>query len=179
MLLSAFGTSEFPIHFSVSSPSLSVRAHMLVDQARGRSRWFDVAGIALAFAFGGCHEQAGSELIPVSGRVLLDDAPIGPGSLSLRPIAGTGTWDQPAGMIADDGAYQVFTNGKPGAPPGNYAVVVFIHEQPPADGSAHPGLPQSLIPARYNDPARSGLSLNIVPDALPDAYDLRLSADAD
>ena len=136
--------------------------------------WMTAACIAC-----GCGEEDGPLLVPVTGRVLLGDAPIGPGSLSLRPSADGQNWDQPAGMIAADGTYQVFTNGKAGAPPGDYTVVVFIHEQPANGGSAHPGLPQSLIPVRYNDPAQSGLSLRVDPDALPDSYDLRLTADAD
>ena len=152
---------------------------MLVGHSRFRFLLLVVAGLAPACVAGGCHEESRAELIPVSGRVVLDDAPIGPGSISLRPLAGSENWDQPAGMIAADGTYHVFTNGSPGAPPGDYTVVVFIHEQPAADGAAHPGLPKSLIPARYNDPARSGLAVTVVPDAPPDAYDLRLSADAD
>jgi hypothetical protein len=152
---------------------------MSVGQSIVRSLQVGIAGLAVAFASSGCREESGTELIPVAGRVLLDDAPIGPGSLSLRPTGEGHTWDQPAGMIAGDGTYQVFTNGKAGAPPGQYAVVVFIHEQPASDGSAHPGLPQSLIPLRYNDPAQSGLAVTVVRDAPPDAYDLRLSADAD
>lgn len=138
-----------------------------------------MAAVGLVFAScGGCEADSAPDLVAVTGRVLLDDAPIGPGSLSLRSTAGE-SWDQPAGMIAADGTYEVFTNGRRGVSPGEYTVVVFIHEQPAADGSAHPGLPQSLIPARYNDPVQSGLSLKVAPDAPPDSYDLRLSADAD
>lgn len=129
-------------------------------------------------AVSGCGDEESPQLLPVNGRVLLDGAPLGPGSLSLRPEPG-GSWDQPAGMIADDGSYRVFTNGHAGAPAGKYTIVVFIHEQPAEPGAAHPGLPQSLIPTRYNDPATSGLSLTITSDAPPDAYDLKLTSHAD
>jgi hypothetical protein len=134
--------------------------------------------ISIALA-AGCSDESGPQLVPVSGRVLLDGTPIGPGSLSLRPDPAAGSWDQPAGMIADDGSYRVFTNGHVGALAGDYAVVVFIHEQPTDSGSAHPGLPKSLIPTRYNDATTSGLSLTVSSDAPPDAYDLELSSHAD
>lgn len=146
------------------------------------SRWWcactlGVASAVVVWLVPGCRREAAQELHPVKGRVTLDDAPLDHGSLTLRPND-SDSWDHPTGMIRDDGTYDVYTNGKAGAPPGTYRVVAFVTEDlPRSDGAAHPGMPESIIPARYNDPERTPLRLEVTASPVAGTYDLRLTSD--
>ena len=127
----------------------------------------------------GCSNPSQPGLIPVSGRVTLDGNRLPRGSVSFRPEEGRGGWDQPTGIISPDGQYVMFTNNQPGAPPGRYRVLLFASEAATAtNGAAHPGLPKSLVPARYHDPQRTPLRLEVTPSAQPGAYDLELTSHA-
>ena len=124
----------------------------------------------------GCAKPAPGGLIAVSGRVTLDGQPLPTGSVSLRAESGPKSWDQPTGTIASDGRYVIYTNGHAGAAPGTYRVALFASEAvKTSTGAAHPGLPKSLIPARYNDPGRSPLRLDVKSQSPPGAYDLELT----
>lgn len=132
-----------------------------------------------SFSLVGCTESKPSDLIPVTGRVTLDGRPLTSGSVSLRADAG-GTWHQPTGAISgSDGAFVIYTNGRPGAPPEPYRVVVFASE-PAADrnGAAHPGLPRSLVPKRYNDPKSTPLRLTVAPPPAPTHHALEVLSHA-
>jgi hypothetical protein len=114
-----------------------------------------------------------SGLLPVSGQVFYDGQPLTTGTVSLHPTEATG--HVPTGVINAEGRYTLSTNYQPGAPPGQYRVVVHATEPiVPIPGKAHPGLPKSLIPARYNQSSTSPLDVEVKPDAPADAYDLRL-----
>jgi hypothetical protein len=43
-------------------------------------------------------------------------------------------------------------------------------------GSAHPGLPQSLVPVRYNRPDETPLRLKVVAKPAADIYNLKLTS---
>lgn len=130
------------------------------------------AGIA---GLSGCSEAPKSNLVPVEGRVTLDGKPLTSGSVSLRPES-KGTWDQPTGPIAgEDGHYTIYTNGQRGAPPGAYRVVIFATESgKTSSGAAHPGMPKSVIPKRYNDPQSTPLRVQVGASSGPAAFDLEL-----
>jgi hypothetical protein len=135
------------------------------------TRWVIVAGLLVS---GGCGGRD-LGLVPVSGRVLLNGRPLPRGSVSFRPL-GADAWDQPTGSITD-GQYTLYTNRQPGAAPGSYRVVVFATEAATSpDGAAHPGLPASLVPTRYNDAQRSPLTVDVTRQAGPTAYDLELTS---
>ncbi len=104
--------------------------------------------------------------------------PLGHGSLTLRPDGPDKSWEHPTGMIGPDGVYTVYTGGKPGAHPGMYRVVVFVTEETDSNDPAHPGMPKSIIPARYNDPELTPLRLDVMASALAGAYRLELVSDA-
>lgn len=138
---------------------------------------WSLAFIALGggFSLVGCTESKPSDLVPVTGRVTLDGRPLTSGSISLRADAGE-TWHQPTGVISgNDGEFVVYTNGRPGAPPGQYRVIVFASE-PASDrnGAAHPGLPRSLVPKRYNDPKSTPLRLTVAPPPAPTHHDFEV-----
>lgn len=130
------------------------------------------AGIA---GLSGCSEAPKSNLVPVEGRVTLDGKPLASGSVSLRPES-KGTWDQPTGAIAE-GRYTIYTNGQRGAPPGAYRAVVFATESARTpSGAAHPGMPKSVIPKRYNDPQSTPLEVVVAPTAGTSSYDLEIAS---
>ncbi len=123
----------------------------------------------------GCRSE--SSLTPVTGQVLLDDMPLGSGSLTLEPVPVTKSWDRPVGTIDPEGQFTIFTNGRLGAPPGNYRVVIFAHaDTDPGAGSAHPGLPVSLIAERYQRGETTPLRLSVKNDPIVET--LRLTSDA-
>lgn len=120
---------------------------------------------------------SGSSLTPVTGQVLLDEVPLGGGSLTLEPDPVTQSWDRPVGTIGPEGFFTIFTNGRPGAPPGNYRVVIFAHaDTDPGAGSAHPGLPISLIAERYQRGETTPLRLSVKNERIVET--LRLTSDA-
>lgn len=121
------------------------------------NRWI-FCGLMWLGLLSGCNDT-GPKLMPVSGRITLDGKPLPRGSVSLRTDE---HWEQPAGSIDADGKYVMYTQGKAGVPPGSYRVVVFATEAAhDADGKAHPGLPVSIIPATYNDPATTPLTIEV------------------
>jgi hypothetical protein len=125
---------------------------------------------------GGCRE-AGPPLVPVSGLVTYRGKPLPRGTVSLRPTQ-AGAWDQPTGSIDASGRYVVYTQGRKGAPPGDYVVVVMATDAPAAnEGAAHPTLPQSIIPARYGDPAVTPLRIKARPGSAT-SFELELTDDA-
>lgn len=136
-----------------------------------------LAGIVVGFVVvPGCSKPASDGLIAVRGRVTLDGQPLPRGSVALRADDGANQWDRPTGSIASDGKYVIFTNGREGAAPGRYRVIIFASEATHSpSGAAHPVMPLSLIPARYNDLGRSPLKLEVTTQSKPGAYDLELT----
>ncbi len=115
----------------------------------------------------GCADD-GPKLVPVAGRVTLDGQPLSNGSVTLRPEAGDSNWEQPTGSIDADGKYVVYTQRKPGAPPGKYRVVIFATAATKdASGAAHPGLPKSIVPAIFSDPKQTPLEIVVDPARKP------------
>lgn len=134
-------------------------------------------GWVLLAACSGCREQ-GPLLHEVAGVVRLEGAALNNGSVSLRPDGNASNFEQPTGSISTEGAFLVYTRGRPGAPPGRYRVVVFSSEVPTGGTAAHPGLPKSAIPARYGDPSKTPLSVEVIDSPEPGRYDLELVRDA-
>jgi len=129
--------------------------------------------IALSLALSGCSDS-GPRLVAVAGRVTLDGQPLATGSVTLRPDAAEGNWEQPTGSIEADGKYTIYTQRRPGAPPGKYRVVVFATAPTKdAKGAAHPGLPTSIVPEIFSDPARTPLEIEVDP-VKKAAFDLEL-----
>jgi hypothetical protein len=98
----------------------------------------------------------------VAGRVTLDGAPVGPGTVSFTPEREK---HNPAiGTIQADGTYSVMTNRKLGLPAGKYRVGFYIHKVPPG---AQPGerlmSTPSAIPDKYENVDTSGLEFDVAP----------------
>src|ERR1700729_3502154 len=82
--------------------------------------------------------------VPVSGKVTVGGEPLKTGTVTFFAEAGNPTKAEPRGKIKEDGTYEVQTDGKPGAPPGTYKVVVFANA-PPADSKDPYAIGASLV----------------------------------
>lgn len=127
--------------------------------------------VVLAGAFG-CG-RSGPALVPVEGQVTFQGRPLKTGSLVFQPDAakGNASTSTPSGTIGPEGRYKLYTQEKPGAPPGWYKVGIVAQEAPPND----PYAMRSLIPQRYADPQTSGISIEVSAKAPAGAYDIQLT----
>ena len=123
----------------------------------------------------GCDSSGLGSIVPVQGKVLLNDTPLATGSLVFEPDAGKGNQSpfQPAAEITSDGSYRLYTKEREGAPPGWYKVGV-VAEGPAS--ATDPYAPRtSLVAKKFTDPETSGLSVEVVPNSPANAYDLKLT----
>ena len=130
-------------------------------------------------ALAGCGE-ADEQLAPVSGKVLVDGAPLTKGTVGLIPDEARGNTSpyRPLAKIEPDGTYQAFTLQRPGAPLGWYKVTVWAtaNEAPPAESHAvKDWVPQWLVHEKYTRAETTDLSIEVVEAPPPGAYDLKLS----
>ena len=145
------------------------------DAFRRRAIAATLGGLAAALAgmLAGCGPRPPA-LAEVSGTVTLDGEPLARGTLTFEA-----TGLRPAtARILDGRIIEVTTRRvNDGVPVGHQRIAVFSREEPvdaPAQQSQRTGPPatagvpasmvgRSLLPARYNDPATSGLSAIIRP----------------
>ncbi len=142
---------------------------------QGASRLFAITIFSVFFVFltglAGCSGQ-GEKYHPVKGKILVDQKPLTTGSIALHPDPAKGNTSTaiPSASISSDGTYEVFTNGKPGAPLGWYKVTVVAEETP---DSAHPEQVKSQVATFCGDPATTPLALEVVAEPRAGAYDLQ------
>jgi hypothetical protein len=111
--------------------------------------------LAVAVALTGC----GGRLAPVQGTITYQGKPVTTGNILFVPDAGG-----PTAMsdIQRDGGYRLNTDGKPGAAPGKYKVMIISMEDTsarlPEERNPLPGL---LLPARFGDLQKSGLTAEV------------------
>jgi hypothetical protein len=98
----------------------------------------------------------------------------------LKPDASRGNTSpfEPTGTVDETGVYTLRTDGKAGAPPGWYKVVVVARDDAPV---VHPQAKQnhrpvskSLVPAKYGQEKTTDLVIEVVENPTPGAYDLKL-----
>ncbi len=141
-------------------------------QNQGVRRGAIHSGLVLAaLGLTGC---GGSDLVPVQGRVLLDGQALATGKVIFHPDTekGNKTQQVPQGDIDAQGNYTLTSGTKPGAPPGWYRVVV--NAMKPFDPEKPYAPEEWLIPRKYGEPSKSGLSIQVVSNAEPGAYELKL-----
>jgi hypothetical protein len=142
-----------------------------------------VSGPGLLMGLFGCG-KAELPLYPVAGKVLVGEKVVTEGTVSFRPDAerGNKTMHQPVAAIHEDGRYELQTNGKPGAPPGWYRVLVLADNFRVVDPPPSPVwpnypegfLPKPLVNERYLYFHTTDLLVEVVEDPGKDAYVLRL-----
>jgi hypothetical protein len=129
-----------------------------------------LATLGLLSTLVGCNSSGKDKLIPVSGKVTLDGTALTAGQVAFHPNLekGNKATGMALGTIGADGTYTLTTNGKTGTPPGWYKVTVATN---------FPGVPGTPVPinSRYNMPTTSGLACEVVPNAAPGAYDLKVT----
>jgi hypothetical protein len=132
-----------------------------------------VATVSLTAALAGC---GGGGLASVEGKVTADGKALTKGSVRFVPdkAKGNNSTAEPTGEIGSDGSYTLMTQGKSGAAPGWYKVSVTSQEIP--DSSKVNAPVQSYVAAKFNDPEKSGLSVEVVASPPAGAYDLKTTS---
>lgn len=114
-----------------------------------------LVSLAAVLLLAGC----GSRLAPVHGKVTYQGRPVTVGNVLFVPDAGGPTAD---GTIQQDGRYSLATDGRTGAAPGRYKVMIISMEDTagrlPEERNPLPGL---LLPEKYADQQRSGLTADV------------------
>jgi hypothetical protein len=131
----------------------------------------------------GCGDAPGvGPTYRVRGRITLNGEPLvaETAMILFRPDASRGNLSpfEPAGNPDAEGHYSVSTNGKPGAPPGRYKVIVTattVEAGAPKDQRRARPHPKSLVPAKYGQAATTDLAVEVVESPAPGAYELKLT----
>jgi hypothetical protein len=144
---------------------------MFAPHRRPRKR---VPSVVLLLALPVCGCGDGIPRAPVEGTVLFDGAPLRgmTGAVTFVPNTSRGNDStlRATGTIDGDGHYILLTNGKPGAPPGHYKVLIT---------AVRPGANRDesklAIPARYGGERTTTLEREVVTEPSPGRYDLKLT----
>jgi len=127
-------------------------------------------------------------LFPVSGKVMLKDAPLTAGIVTFVPddSKGNKSKSSPTGTIGSDGSYTLKTDGRAGAPAGHYKVIVNT-ETPGMGGpmQVDPNKPALVNPQggggvkldpKYKDSTKTPLAKEVVTSgAAAGHYDLTVA----
>jgi hypothetical protein len=116
----------------------------------------------------------GPKLVPVSGTVMLDGKPLSHCGVSFSADTSKGNKGalSSVGRLDARGQYTLRTfgvkasEGGTGAPVGWYKVTLRVG----------PGDPDLKVNPNYLDPNKTPLSIEVVADPAPDAYDLKLTS---
>lgn len=121
----------------------------------------------------GCGAR-GPKLVPVEGKVTLGDKPVTNGTVILYPDLARGNQspEEPRGEIDAQGNFKVTTGARTGAAPGAYKVAVTAAEKIDPN---NPYFTKWLVPEKYIDFRTSGLSFEVVENAPPGTYNLKLA----
>jgi hypothetical protein len=124
----------------------------------------------LIFLLAGCNRGPRTEA--VTGKVTVGTQPVANGSLRFIPDKDKGNTSELIGAATiENGTYTAYTNAKPGVPAGWYKVAVVAEEEV---DSTNP-VQKRLVDAKYNDPEKTPLSVEVVPNAPAGAYDFDVS----
>jgi hypothetical protein len=145
-------------------------------------RWVALLSLAACLASTGCG-GGGDKLYTVKGKVLLNDAELKAGNVTFLPDTAkkNTTKNSPMGQIGADGTYTISTEGKSGAPAGWYKVTVVTNM--PGMGAQTPDTPKASkvsaaptnINAKYSDPLKTDLAVEVVASPSPTQYDLKVT----
>jgi hypothetical protein len=137
--------------------------------------------ILLAMGVVGCGRTQPETLVPVTGIVEVEGQALKLGWVTFYPDedGGNSQLSTPLAEIKNDGRYDLATNGKRGAPPGKYKVVVAatrepLPARPPPPREGKPWSPAWLHHEKYARPQTTDLRIEVVAQSSPGHYDLRL-----
>jgi hypothetical protein len=137
--------------------------------------------LALLLVGAGCGGGVG-KTYPVRGKVTLDGEPLVARSAVILFVPdrakGNTTPYEPGGTVDSSGVYALATEGRRGAPPGWYRVVVTALAETPVPSTkgplTHRPTATSLVPAPYGQAATTPLEIEVVASPDAGAYDLKL-----
>lgn len=131
-------------------------------------------------AVAGCKPSV--KLVPVTGKVKVGGRPLSKGVVLFAPEAATENTNRllPTGAIKADGSYELYTQGKAGAPLGRYKIVVSVPDEYETDNKEKKPLPSGAptrrrVNRKYSNPDTSPLVIEVVESPQAGAYDLTLS----
>ena len=138
--------------------------------------------IAVAAETGtGCASST-ERLVSVSGTVTVEGEPLTVGWITFYPDEEKGNTNSslPFEQITASGTYELTTNGRSGAPPGAYKVVVAAtHDalpvKPPRSSDGKPWQPKWLTHEKYTAQATTDLRIEVVERPASGQYNLRLT----
>ena len=153
-----------------------------------RQRWLlSVLASVLALWPGACGSSTETH-VPVRGTVRLDDKPVTDGLVTFYPDQAKGNQRITAfpAELDKDGSYQVRADNQQGIPLGWYKVVVKAPKPPRNQGLPRfrdrrkdklslPKPPEWIVNTKYTQPATTPLSVEVVQNPPPGAYDFRLT----
>jgi hypothetical protein len=113
-------------------------------------------------------------MFPVKGKVTVDNKPLTSGQVSFFPETPDekSKFAPPSGQIDSSGNYELFTEGKAGAPAGKYKVMVTPMMAPDPNAKGPPKMPFN---DKYRNAQSSGLHVEVSASAGAGAYDLKLT----
>ncbi len=112
--------------------------------------------LAACLVAAGCSSQESH----VSGTVLLDGSPVGPGSVAFEPVA---AGKMATGYVDPSGSYELKTNRDEGLAAGKYRVLVVIDNPEAASRDLKAASNPLKIPMKYTETATSGLEYDVAP----------------
>ncbi len=133
-----------------------------------------VCSLVMVAVTAGCGSgNDGPEVVPVSGVIMLDGAPLKGAGLAFHPDGAKGNTAEylPAGTADDKGMFELTTATKKGAPPGWYKVVVSA-PVPPRTGGEAPKVGPPPFNAKYTDAKTTDLSIEVQDGTGPGSYDI-------
>lgn len=150
-------------------------------QERQSAAWWCGLGLFLASLAGCQRDPSGvGPTVPVAGSVRVAGKPLTSGMVIFRPDTAKGNHSrhEPRSPLDGQGNYRLTTAGKDGAPPGWYKVAVVAEKgRDPGDpqgGHGH-APPVWVLPLKYIDPEKSGLTCEATANPLPGAYDFQIT----
>jgi hypothetical protein len=129
-----------------------------------------VAALCLSI---GCNRTSLPELVPVTGRVVIDGKPAAEGAVVYRQQSSGAI--EASGIIQSDGTYSLLQKERQGAQPGKYSVVVVVRRTPKNAAGEMTGLPEIVVNPKFTNPKTTPLSVEVKKDAPPGQYDLAVT----
>lgn len=122
----------------------------------------------------GCGGDEIGRTVPVTGKVLVGDAPLTKGTVAFWPDESKGNQSkfEAVGEIGTDGNFTLYTRGKPGAPTGWYKVTVVASSEP--DPNAPYAPPKLVVNPNFVTKEKTSLKAEVVENPAPDAYTFKL-----